>query len=326
MKQARLSIGCQDWQRTVMAIGAQSAGVYLFLRTLMRKMQAAEITVTIPEVAEACKIPQEAAESALRAIVAAGYFTTDSASTAEITLVCQEEAKAQADLFRKRAARLLSKTVGEQSCRQPQSRTCPGGQSGVCDGETENLSLKTYTTDFFMIYDGQSERKEKAPKPRKEKSLTETTASAYAQAPVREAELPADTLEAEYIDVCGGWPKSLRKAILAEKDDVREAFCLYVRQRQTEDGKAWTADQVRIAWLAARRIPEERRAESILAASMGKWKTIRDCGSGCYFEKDTGRVVSLVRGPVEVNPKNNSPDAAEAADTAMRLARSMRRG
>ena len=132
-----------------------------------------------------------------------------------------------------------------------------------------------------------------------------------------------DQMEADYIDVCGCWPQSLREALRKEADDVREAFYLFVRTRQQESGETWTADRIRIAWLAARRIPAERRAESILAAAMGGWKTIRDCGSGVYFEKGTGRVVSLVRGPVE--PREQSGVAREAAELAAQLARNMRR-
>lgn len=86
-----------------------------------------------------------------------------------------------------------------------------------------------------------------------------------------------------------------------------------------------TADRVRIAWLAARRIPPERRAESILAAAMANWKTIRDAGSGVYFEKSSGRIVSLVRGPVETNTVNKSEVARETADLAVKLAQRMRR-
>lgn len=86
-----------------------------------------------------------------------------------------------------------------------------------------------------------------------------------------------------------------------------------------------TADRVRIAWLAARRVPPERRAESILAAAMGGWKTIRDAGSGVYFEKGTGKIISLVRGPVETSTVNKSEVAREAADLAVQLAQRMRR-
>ena len=166
----------------------------------------------------------------------------------------------------------------------------------------------------------ESKKEKNPPTPKKEKSLTESTGHvhAHASAPVREAELPVDKLEADYIDVCGLMPQSLRDAIRLEQDDVREAFYLYVRQRREEEGSRWAGDRIRIAWLAARRIPAERRAESILAAAMGGWKTIRDAGSGCYFEKSTGRIVSLVRGPVEaVHPQGG---------TASKVARAFARG
>jgi hypothetical protein len=185
--------------------------------------------------------------------------------------------------------------------------------------------VKQYKTDFFMIYRGQPEEKEKAPHTQeKEKTLTEQSGSAHASAPVREAELPVDKLEADYTDVCGLMPQSLRDAIRLEQDDVREAFYLYVRQRRDEEGSRWAGDRIRIAWLAARRIPAERRAESILAAAMGGWKTIRDAGSGCYFEKTTGRIVSLVRGPVEYKPQTETEKTN--AELAVKLAKNMRRG
>lgn len=313
MRQTRLSIGCRDWQEMTGAIGATAAAVYLYLRTLMRSMQAAEITITVRELAEAVKIPSEAAESALRAICVSYMDRTDN-TDGTITLCDRKEAAAQADMFRKRAARLLSRTPGQS-----------GGQSGVLSVKSEELSVKQYETDFFMIYGGPSEQKEKSPHtPEKEKTLTENTASAQAQTPVREAELPADSLEAEYIDVIGAWPPSLRKAIQAEKDDVREAFYLCIRKRQADDGRTWSADQVRMTWLAARRIPEERRADSILAWGMGGWKTIRDCGSGVYFEKSTGRIVSLVRGTVEAKT-GQSDFERQNSELAASLARNMRR-
>lgn len=170
----------------------------------------------------------------------------------------------------------------------------------------------------------ESREKEKAPHtPEKEKSLTESTGRAHTSTPAREAELPADKLEAEYIDICGQMPKSLRDTIKTESADVREAFYLYVRQRREEEGSRWAGDRIRIAWLAARRIPAERRAESILAAAMGGWKTIRDAGSGCYFEKSTGRIVSLVRGTVEYKQQNETEKTN--AELAVKLARNMRR-
>lgn len=343
MRQARLSIGCQNWQDTVKRIGPAAAGVLLYLRTLMRTMQTAEITVTLTEIARTLGIDEESTEDAIKTIVMSGYLNFTGAQAAQaaggactwevagscrsadgsqnaeraalITLTCPEEAKAQADMFRKRAARLLARHRGQSK------ETC--GQSGVVSGKQEDLSVKQYTTDFFMIYHGPSEEKEKAPHtPEKEKTLTEFTGRASMHTRDRDAELPADPLEAEYIDIVGSWPGSLRTAIRAEKEDVREAFYLFVRTRQDDAGKVWTADQVRIAWLAARRIQQERRADSILAAAMGGWKTIRDVGSGMYFEKETGRIVSLVRGTVET--RQNPGDQANA-DLAVRLARNLRR-
>ena len=157
---------------------------------------------------------------------------------------------------------------------------------------------------------GNSEEKERKPHTaKKEKSLTEISARPRNNETCAQSELPADALEAEFIDVCGLMQQSIRDAIKAEPDDVREAFYLYCRQRRTVEGSHWAGDRIRIAWLAARRIPAERRADSILAAAMANWKTIRDCGSGCYLEKSTGRVVSLVRGTVE-QPKKEAPAAA----------------
>lgn len=314
MRQARLSIGCQDWQKTVKRIGPAAAGVLLYLRTLMRTMQVAEITISMRELANAMKLDTETVGNLICMILDAELLEAEPGPDGLTTYLCPEEAKAQADMFRKRAARLLARHSGQSK------ETC--GQSGVESGKQEDLSVKQYTTDFFMIYHGPSEEKEKAPHtPEKEKTLTEFTGRA-SHTRERDAELPADPLEAEYIDIVGSWPGSLRTAIRAEKEDVREAFYLFVRTRQDDAGKVWTADQVRIAWLAARRIQQERRADSILAAAMGGWKTIRDVGSGMYFERETGRIVSLVRGPVET--RQNPGDQANA-DLAVRLARNMRR-
>ena len=143
----------------------------------------------------------------------------------------------------------------------------------------------------------------------KEKSLTEPGADAHASC-VREVALPVDELEGEYIDVAGAMPPSLRSAVRGEDREVREAFYLYCRKRREERGAKWGADAMRAAFLAARRIPAERRADSILAAYMGDWKTIRDAGSGCYFERSTGRVVSLVRGPVEYRTPGGTTSSA----------------
>ena len=168
-----------------------------------------------------------------------------------------------------------------------------------------------------------SREKEKAPHtPEKEKTLTESTGRAHASAPAREAELPVDQLEADYIDVCGDMPPSLRNALREQDGDVREAFYLYCRKKRSELGSTWTPDAMRAAWLQARRIPEERRADSILSTYLGEWKTIRDSGSGVYFDKATGRVMSLVRGPVStVNPAGGT-----ASKAALDFVRQMRRG
>jgi lactam utilization protein B len=108
MKQKRLSIGCRDWQSMTEKIGAAAAAVYLYLRTMMRGMQAAEITITLSELAQAVKLPSDAAESALRAICAE-YMDRADNMDGTITLRDRKEAAAQADMFRKRAARLLSR-------------------------------------------------------------------------------------------------------------------------------------------------------------------------------------------------------------------------
>ena len=315
MRQTRLSIGCQEWQETVKRIGPAAAGVLLYLRTLMRTMQVAEITISMRELASAMKLDTETVGNLICMILDAELLEAEPGPDGLTTYLCKEEAKAQADMFRKRAARLLAKHIGQSE----ETR----GQSGVLTATSEDLSVKQYETDFFMIYSGPSEKAEKEPHtPQKEESLTEIQTHTRSNKTCEQPELPSDPLEAEYIDVIGSWPPSLRNAIRAEKDDVREAFYLFVRQRQTDAGKVWTADQVRIAWLAARRIPEERRADSILAAAMANWKTIRDVGSGMYFEKETGRIVSLVRGPVEAR---GTPADQSNSELATRLARTMRR-
>lgn len=168
-------------------------------------------------------------------------------------------------------------------------------------------------------------KKEKHPRtPNKEKSLTEQSADAYVREAVMQPELPADDLEAEFTDALAVMSPTLRKTVRNESADVREAFYLYIRRKRQDEGTRFGSDAARCAWLAAKRIPEERRADSIIAATMGGWKTIRDCGSGVYFEKGTGRVVSLVRGPVEYQTPQTASRKANA-DLAVKLAQSMRR-
>lgn len=355
MKQIRLSIGCRDWQAIIETIGPEAAGILLYLLSMMRAMQAAEISIRISELAAALHLSDETARTALDSIQAAGYLTQTVDASGVITLRSDDEEKKQNEARRKRAARLLSRFSGQSTGQSGRSRTCTtevrsapradeqDGQSGDTffdhSGQSADSPKEVYS-EVAMFYDpdsdrqtkhalfnhtGQESKKEKnPPTPKKEKSLTESTGHAHASAPVREAELPVDKLETEYIDVCGLMPQSLRETIRTEADDVREAFYLYVRQRREEDGSRWAGDRIRIAWLAARRIPAERRAESILAAAMGNWKTIRDAGSGMYFEKSSGRIVSLVRGPVEYKPQNETEKSN--AELAVKLARNMRRG
>ena len=66
-----------------MKLGAIPAGILLYLRTLMRSMQSPEIQITIPELAHAAGVPEYAAESALRAIAAAGYLIVNGAQAAQ---------------------------------------------------------------------------------------------------------------------------------------------------------------------------------------------------------------------------------------------------
>lgn len=345
MRQTRLSIGCRDWQQTVLALGLDAAALYLYLRTIMRTMQAAEITVTVPEIAEAVKQPAERVETALAAICAAGYFTkkgAQSAQSATITLSCPDEKRALAEAARKRSARALArskKTLG-QSGYIFFAQSGPSADSP--EPHADASEQKEYTSEVIMVYspeqDGASEytlfeqnkredqeNKKSPPHPQKTKeTLTEIQTHTRSNKTCEQPELPADALESEYIDVIGSWPASLRNAIRGETDDVREAFYLCVRKRQDDEGRKWSADQVRMALLAAKRIPQERRAESILAWGMGGWKTIRDCGSGVYFEKETGRVVSLVRGTVQ-RTDARSDFEKKNSELATALARSMRR-
>lgn len=321
MRQTRLSIGCQDWQRIIQTIGAEAAGILLYLRTMMRSMQTAEISITMRELATALQLSDETAETALASIEIAGYLSRSMDATGLITLRSAEEAAALSERRRKSAARLASRS---RSWLDKLS----GNSGPEIPAETPETTCKAYETEVFMEYHapgGNSGReKEKAPHtPEKEKSLTEQSAHTHTSTPAREAELPADGLEAEYIDICGLMPQSLRDTIKTESADVREAFYLYCRIRKETEGSHWAGDRIRIAWLAARRIPPERRADSILAAAMGGWKTIRDAGSGCYFEKSSGRIVSLVRGTVEYKQQNETEKSN--AELAVKLARNMRR-
>ena len=321
MRQTRLSIGCRDWQDIIETIGPEAAGILLYLRTMMRSMQTAEISITMRELATALRLSDETAETALASIEMAGYLSRSMDATGLITLRSAEEAAALSERRRKSAARLASRSRAWLD-------KLSGNSGPEIPAETPETTCKSYKTEVFMEYHapgGNSGRKkEKAPRtPEKEKTLTESGGRASTSAPVREAELPADKLEAEYIDICGLMPQSLRDAIKAETADVREAFYLYCRIRKDTEGSHWAGDRIRIAWLAARRIPPERRADSILAAAMGGWKTIRDAGSGCYFEKSTGRIVSLVRGTVEYKQQNETEKTN--AELAVKLARNMRR-
>lgn len=332
MRQTRLSIGCRDWQAIIETIGPEAAGILLYLLSMMRSMQAAEVSIRISELAAALHLSDETAETALASIQAAGYLTRYVDMSGVITLRSDEEEKRQNEARRKRAARLLSRFQGQSTGQSGDTFFDKNGQSADSPKEVYSEVMMVYDPNStqekshaLFNHTGQESKKEKnPPTPKKEKSLTESIGHAHASAPVREAELPVDKLEADYTDVCGLMPQSLRDAIRLEQDDVREAFYLYVRQRREDEGSRWAGDRIRIAWLAARRIPAERRAESILAAAMGGWKTIRDAGSGCYFEKTTGRIVSLVRGPVEYKPQTETEKTN--AELAVKLAKNMRRG
>ena len=340
MRQKRISIGCKDWLAILSTLGPEAGGVLLYLITLMRSMQAAEISLRIEELAGELNISTEAAGAALTRIEAAGYLTRSADMTGVITLRSEEEEKRQNEARRKRAARLLSRTIAGQSTRKSHGQSTGQSEDIFFDNNGQSAdSPKSYTCEVMMLYDPSKGtetkhtqsaqnmmdgKKEKAPHtPEKEKSLTEITASAYTREAVMQPQLPSDQLEADYIDICGILTKRLRETLRNEAEDVREAFYLYCRQKRKEEGEHWAGDRIQIAWLAARRIPAERRAESILAAAMAGWKTIRDAGSGVYFEKSTGQVVSLVRGPVEYQQSETRRDNAELA---VRLAKSMRKG
>lgn len=328
MRQTRLSIGCQDWQEITAKIGPAATGVLLYLRLTMRNMQASEITISTAELAEALKLDAETVGNLLCMILDAELLDAVPGPDGLTTYQSKEEAAALADRFRKRASSSRRKLAAMSANLIPY---LSGNSGPEIPAETPETTCKSYKTEVFMEYHApggisgrESREKEKAPRtPEKEKTLTESIGRASTSAPVREAELPADKLEAEYIDICGLMPQSLRDAIKAEPADVREAFYLYCRIRKETEGSHWAGDRIRIAWLAARRIPTERRADSILAAAMGGWKTIRDTGSGCYFEKSTGRIVSLVRGTVEYKQQNETEKTN--AELAVKLARNMRR-
>ena len=124
MKQSRLSLGCRDWQQLVRTIGAEAAGILLYLRLLMRSMQSAELSIRIRELAEAAGVTPEQAESAVDTIVAGGYLTRSRDPFGVITLKSPEEARALADMQRKRASRALKKIFGQSGGQSGRSRTC----------------------------------------------------------------------------------------------------------------------------------------------------------------------------------------------------------
>ena len=65
MRQTRLSIGCRDWQAIIETIGPEAAGILLYLLSMMRSMQAAEVSIRISELAAALHLSDETAETAL---------------------------------------------------------------------------------------------------------------------------------------------------------------------------------------------------------------------------------------------------------------------
>ena len=345
MRQTRLSIGCQDWQEITAKIGPAATGVLLYLRLTMRKMQSAEITISTAELAAAMKLDTETVGNLLCMILDAKLLDAVPGPDGLTTYQSKEEAAALADRFRKRASAVRRKFSPRPAAVAPETDGnseytlfTQTGNSGITqDAQADAGEQKKYTCEVMMVYNpttggnsghtlfdknGNSGQAEKEPHtPQKEESLTEIQTHTRSKKTC-DTSLPVDQLEADYIDVCGTWPDSLRKAVRSEAEDVREAFYLCIRKRQADEGRAWSADQVRMALLAARRIPQERRADSILAWGMGGWKTIRDAGSGCYFEKSTGRVVSLVRGTIE--PQQTGTRMANAV-LAIQLAKTMRR-
>ena len=315
MRQTRISIGCRDWQSIIEAIAPEAAGVLLYLTVLMRAMQSAEISVRITELASSLHLSDEATETALASIQAAGLLTRHVDASGMITLRSDEEEKRQNEARRKRAARLLSRFGGQSNGQSGDTFFDKNGQSADSPKEVYSEVMMVYDPNSaqekshtLFNHTGRENKKEKnPPTPKKEKSLTERQ---RARTRDDSPELPVDQLEVDYIDVVTTMQPSLRAALRSEESDVREAFYLYCRKKYAELGPAWTADRMRVTWLAARRIPSERRADSILAAYLGGWKTIRDCGSGVYFDKSTGRVMSLVRGPVqEVGRPKAQPNA-----------------
>jgi len=317
MRQTRLSLGCQDWQRILSTIGPVAAAVLLKIRLLMRSMGTAEVSLTAAELAGDLKITEEQVRDAIAAIIDNGLLTAQEDTWGVVTFKSGEEATALREREKKRTAKALSRLSFA-------GREIPRGNSP----ETVETKYKPYKREEVVVMNGkfpcEREQKEKAPQtPQKIKSLTENIGHAYTHATVVQPELPADALETEYADVICIMTASTRKALQKADEETREAFYLFIRGKREEMGDRFGSDAIRAAWLAAVRIPAERRAESILAARMGGWKTIRDCGSGVYFEKGTGRVVSLVRGPVEYQPQSASRKAN--ADLAVKLAQSMRR-
>lgn len=316
MRQTRLSIGCQDWQEITAKIGPAATGVLLYLRLTMRNMQASEITISTAELAEALKLDAETVGNLLCMILDSELLDAVPGPDGLTTYQSKEEAAALADRFRKRASSSRRKLAAMSANLIPY---LSGNSGPEIPAEIPADTCKSYETEVFMEYHapgGNSGReKEKAPRtPEKEKSLTEYTGPAHAPTPAYAPDLPTDQLEADYIDVCSSMQPSLRKTLRGADPDTREAFYLYCRKKREELGSRWTGDSMRVAWLAARRIPSDRRADSILAAYLGGWKTIRDCGSGVYFDKETGRVMSLVRGPVEsVHPQGGTASKAARA-------------
>lgn len=329
MRQTRLSLGCRDWQRVLNTIGATAGAVLLKLRLLMRDMGTAEVSLTAAELATALHLTEEQVRDGIRAIVDNQLLTATEDTWGVIKFVSDQEAAAMRERAKK-AAKKAARPVVELTARLSGSPSfCAGEIPRGNSPEAVETNYKPYKREEVVMVDGifpgELEKKEKHPRtPIKEKSLTESTGRASMHEASLQPELPADDLEAEFTDALAVMSPSLRKTVRNESADVREAFYLYIRRKRKDEGDRFGFDAARCAWLAAKRIPEERRADSIIAATMGGWKTIRDCGSGVYFEKETGRVVSLVRGPVEYQTPQTASRKANA-DLAVKLAQSMRR-
>ena len=186
MRQTRLSIGCRDWQVIIETIGPEAAGILLYLLSMMRSMQAAEVSIRISELAASLHLSDEATETALASIQAAGFLTRYVDLSGVITLRSDEEEKRQNEARRKRAARLLSRFGGQSTGQSGDTFFDKNGQSADSPQEVYSEVMMVYDPNparqkshaLFNQAKPESKKEKNPPTPPKEQALASIDLSA----------------------------------------------------------------------------------------------------------------------------------------------------